>query len=304
METRADPIDRPDARSTELSRFLYEPDAGEVWVAPTPEMLWWTRRFGWLIAPAPGRETWATRAVHLVAVTPSAHVANMSLHFQSFLFDVFHQTTISRVAHFVCMPLINAMVLALFAQVSPALAAVVAVVLAIWYLAQASKNGVTLLGVVMLPVTAATYAGAMAYSATGPSALETLGWIGLLSLVQAASHAPEPKVPPRVTGSPRWVPLLEFLFGSPGRRHRPATVLHRLWISALQILFGALDEFWAAWRLVNLNWLELMWWLGYKPQMRARFKDLSRRAVANGQPAIDYIGVGGGLVIRDPDARA
>jgi hypothetical protein len=240
--------------------------------------------------------------VQLVAVTPSAHVANMSLHFQSFLFDVFHQTAISRFAHVVCMPLINALVIALVALASPAAALALALVLAAWYVVQAHRNGVTLLGFAMLPVTAATWAGAMAYVATGPGAIETLAWIAALSLAQAASHAPEPKVPPRVTGSVHWIALPEFLLGPPGRRHRPLTVLRRVWISAWQILFGALDELWASWRLVNLNVLELMWWLGYKPQMRAHFKQLSRRAVEHGQPAIDFIGVGGGLVIRDPAA--
>jgi hypothetical protein len=303
-----------DPVQADLSRYLYAPAAGEVWVAPTAEMLWWTRKFAWLIAPPPGRETWVSRMVGLVTVTPSAHVANLSLHFQSFLFDVFHQTTIARIAHIVCMPLINMMILVWLAQFGAA-ALFVAIALCVWYLVQGWWNGVLGLGLAMLPLTVATYVGASAYfAAFGLPAAEStwyaptiaaanpILWAAVLSFVQAASHGPEPKLPPRVTTTDHWQTLPEFVFGSSARRHGPGQVLVRLVRSVAQIVFGALDEFWASWRLVNLNVLELMWRLGYKPEMYARFKQLSRRAVAHGDPAIDFIGVGGGARIRDPDA--
>lgn len=303
--------------SGDLSRYLHQPEAAEVWVAPTREMLWWTRNLGSVIAPAPGRETRVSELVRLVTVTPSAHLSNLSLHFQSFLYDVFHQTTISRIAHFVCMPLVNMMLLAFVAQFSVwgvNVGQLAATALCVWYLTQAAYNRVFLLGLVMLPITVATWLGASAWytafarpehQATwwAPTRLEhnPLLWAGLLSLVQAASHGPEPKLPPRVTGTPHWMPLFEFVFGPTGRRHRPLEVINRLIRSALQILFGALDEFWACWRLIPLNFLEILWALGYQPDMRAHYKDLSRRAIAHGDPAIDFIGVGGGAVIRDPD---
>lgn len=309
----------------DLSSYLHEPEAGEVWVAPTAEMLWWTRTFGWLLAPAPGRASWLARFVAIVLVTPSAHFANMSLHFQQYLYDVFHQTKVARVGHFVCMPLINMMVLVFFAQFSwaesstgwfaPTGALAAAALLCVWYMAQAAYNRVLLLGIVMLPVTIATYVAAMAYwsafalppaeaSWYAPTALpqNPLLWMVVLSFLQAASHAPEPKLPPRVTGTPHWMPLARFVFGTPDRRHGTVEIAWRLVRSAAQIAFGALDEFWASWRLIPFNFLEIMWWLGYEPAMYARHKDLSRRAIEHGDPAIDFIGVGGGAVIRDPGA--
>ena len=309
----------------DLSRYLHEPDAGEVWVAPTPEMLWWTRTFGRVIAPAPGRDTWLSRAVQVVLVTPSAHFTNLSFHFQQFLYDVFHQTLTARVGHFVCMPLINMMVLVFLAQFTwgdatggwfaPTGASIATMLLCIWYLVQAACNRVMLLGLAMVPITIATYLGAMAYwqafrlpeaQATwvAPTALayNPLLWMAVLSLAQAASHGPEPKLPPRVTGTPHWQPLTVFVFGTSTQRHAPLQVLWRLARSGVQIVFGALDEFWASWRLIPINFLEIMWRLGYQPQMYAQYKDLSRRAIEHGDPAIDFIGVGGGAIIRDPDA--
>jgi hypothetical protein len=309
----------------DLSSYLHDGQSGEVWVAPTPEMLWWTRTFGSFIAPVPGRASWLAKLIGVVLVTPSAHFANLSLHFQQYLYDVFHQTTVARVAHFVCMPLINMMVLAFFAQFSwgaassgllaPNGALVLAALLCGWYLVQAKYNGVLLLGIVMQPVTIATYAAAVAYwDAFGlppneaiwyaPTAApyNPLLWMVVLSFVQAASHAPEPKLPPRVTGTAHWMSLTQFVFGPSDARHGPLQVLSRLVRSAAQIAFGALDEFWAAWRLIPFNFLEIMWRLGYAPAMYARNKDLSRRAIEHGDPAIDFIGVGGGAVIRDPRA--
>ena len=310
------------AQDRELASYLHVPTAGEVWVEPTPEMLWWTRWFGWLIAPPPGRETWLSRFVGVVTVTPSAHVANLSLHFQSYLFDLFHRTLLSRVAHVVCMPLINMMVLVWLAQfgadpgdalLDPSGALLAAIVLCVWYLVQGRWNGVLGLGLAMLPLTAATYVGAWMYwGAFGLSAVERtwwapttswanpILWMVVLSFVQAASHAPEPKLPPRVTGTDHWQTLPEFVFGPRERRHGVAEVLLRLVRSALQIAYGALDEFWASWRLITVNVLELMWRLGYRPEMYAQWKALSRRAIEHGDPAIDFIGVGGGTRIRDP----
>jgi hypothetical protein len=309
----------------DLSHYLHDAEAGEVWVRPTDEMLWWTRTFGRWIAPAPGAESAAAKLLGVVLVTPSAHFANMSLYFQQYLYDVFHQTKVAKVGHYVCMPLINMMVLVFFAQFSVwsgsgafhvDAALVTTIALCLWYVAQATFNGVPWLGVAMVPVTLATYAAAMAYwhafglppeQATWVAPTEApynpLLWIALLSFVQAASHGPEPKLPPRVSGTAHWMSLWQFLFGRPGARHGPARVVWHAIRAAAQIVFGALDEFWASWRLIPFNVLELMAWLGYRPETYARTKALARRAIAHGDPAIDFIGVGGGAVIRDPDAR-
>lgn len=307
----------------ELSAYLHDPEAGEVWVEPTPEMLWWTRHFGWLIAPAPGRDTWLSRLTQVVLVTPSAHVANMSFAFQQYLYDVFHRTLVARIAHFVCMPIINMMVLVFFAQLSwsddaigllaPTAALAATVLLCLWYLVQAAYNRMLLLGVVMVPITLATYAAAMAYEETfalppseatwyapTPLAFNPLLWMAILSLLQAASHAPEPELPPRASATSHWMPLAVFLLGTSKRRHGPLRVAWRLLRSAAQIVFGAIDEFWASWRLIPINFLEILWRLGYQPQTYARCKGLSRRAIEHGDPAIDFIGTGGGAVIRDP----
>jgi hypothetical protein len=44
--------------------------------------------------------------------------------------------------------------------------------------------------------------------------------------------------------------------------------------------------------------LELLWLFGHDPVRRAAWRALSARAIANGNPALDYIGTGGPTPLR------
>jgi hypothetical protein len=46
------------------------------------------------------------------------------------------------------------------------------------------------------------------------------------------------------------------------------------------------------------NWLMLMMRLGYAPQRRAQLQDWAERAWATGQPALDFVGSGGGAFLQ------
>src|SRR5271170_7511280 len=99
-------------------RPAFEAGAPAAWlyVAPTREMLFWSRALAWLVAPG-RRDSPLRRLARVALVTPTAHLCNLSVQFQSYLFDIFHQTRMARVGHVVCMPVIPLMMLAALAPV-------------------------------------------------------------------------------------------------------------------------------------------------------------------------------------------
>jgi hypothetical protein len=114
-----------------------------------------------------------------------------------------------------------------------------------------------------------------------------------------ASHAREP-LPPRVTRSDRWVGVGEYLWGAPGARNHPGTVLRRSGQLAAQVAFGTVDELVASPRLLPVLLLDLLWRAGYARQRRATLTGLATRAIASGNPALDYVGTGGATPLRVP----
>ena len=69
---------------------------------------------------------------------------------------------------------------------------------------------------------------------------------------------------------------------------------------AAQAVFGTVDEIVASPRLLPVLLLELLWLFGYDPARRAAWRALSARAIASGNPALDYIGTGGPTPLRIP----
>ena len=60
------------------------------------------------------------------------------------------------------------------------------------------------------------------------------------------------------------------------------------------VLVGWLDELWASPRLLPYNVLRLMLSMGYAPELRRELDARAREALASGNPALDYVGIGGG----------
>ena len=69
---------------------------------------------------------------------------------------------------------------------------------------------------------------------------------------------------------------------------------------AAQAVFGTVDEIVASPRLLPVLLLELLWLLGHDPERRSAWRALSARAIASGNPALDYIGTGGPTPLRAP----
>jgi hypothetical protein len=258
-----------------------------VLVPPTAEMRRWADRLAPLLRPG----SWLGTAL----VTPIAHVANDSLQFQAYLYAIFHRTAPARIVHALLMP---AMLVALFAWIALGSAWAsygAAALLMAWYGALALRHGMPLFGAVaavsVLPMVAAGQAWAHAVAAGQGGGLHP-AWVLLgLGLAQSLSHGAEPDVPPRVTGSDRWVAV-----GTYFRTH----TLGRLARAGAMAFAGAANELWASWRLWPVVVLDGLWRLGYRRDDRAELAALVERSLAHRNPAIDYIGDGGACTGRYP----
>lgn len=277
----------------------------ELYAPPSREQLFWARHLRWLLAPA-GRPSLLARAWGVIAVAPFAHITFFSLSYQAYLYDVFHQTRSARFWHQLCMPLNNLMIMAALAPVSVGSVGgrtVYAAVVLAWYLAQAAASRLWLWGLAMLPIVGALHAGAGLYHravVNGRFLASPFFWMALLSLVQAVSHASEQRLPPRVTASPRWKTIREFLAGPSLDGGNTGAWALRLLRLAAQVVWGTLAEFWASPRLLPYGVLAQLRARGYARQRLEALDRMTRRAIASGQPAVDFIGSGGGAFLRAP----
>ena len=177
--------------------------------------------------------------------------------------------------------------------------------LAVWWTWWAVKERDALWGACSVALAAVLFALANVYAHWGPHAIggvaigSPLAWMLLGSLLQAGSHVLEP-LPPRVTRSAHWIPVGEYLLGPPGRRNARGTVLRRAGQLAAQTLFGTVDELVASPRLLPVLLLRLLWLAGHNPVRLAVSQKQAARAIAEGNPALDYIGTGGPTPLRIP----
>jgi hypothetical protein len=306
---------------TSTGRYLRRIDGldAQIWVRPSRGQLFWLRHAPALFGPSADTGNALTRWWAIATVTPSTNVTVLNLRYQSYLNMVFHRTRLARLGHAVCMPVIVTAMLAAWCPLRlgslpalPGLAVPVnaslpaAAVLGTWWLSWAVKERDPLWGTCGLVLVAVLYALANAAYQLRPHAFagtpiysQPLVWMVLGSLLQAASHILEP-LPPRVTRSARWLTVTEYLLGTPGRRNRGRTVLRRTGHLAAQGVFGTVDELIASPRLLPVLLLELLWLIGHDPGRRASWKAQAARAIASGNPALDYIGVGGATPLRIP----
>jgi hypothetical protein len=235
---------------------------------------------GWL-----RQETPLGSAVGTALVTPIAHFANTSWDFQAYLYGVFHRSTMAKVGHAVCMPALVAALIGTAFTVGPVVGAVTTTMLCTWYVAVASFHGMPLLGAVSAAATlclawvGATWAEAVPSGFLGP--IFSILWLGF---AQTMSHIGEPDVPPRVSGTDRWVPLGEFI------RQRP--IVHSL-KAILMVPAGMVNEIWGSWRLLPIVFLQMLTAIGYRRDIAEKHARWQKEALAEGNPAIDFIGTGG-----------
>lgn len=301
----------------------------EVFVRPSQEARWLARRLGWLIAPRDGKHRWYTRAVGFLLVAPFTQLTVASFDLQLFLFQVFHRRIWARLGHAVFMPAVNFFIMAALAQLrlgvhpaahgwpGPSLngATVYALVLVAWYLLVAMEARLMLWWALTAPLTLALSLAADAYycryfvldatqrtffSPTAAGANPFL-WAYASAQMIMLSHVPEPLLPPRVTDAWRWTSVRDFVLGRDEARRTLFRVAGRGLLLLVQVVSGAANEWWASVRLMPYSLLLLMFRLGYQPERAGRARAFADRAIASGNPAIDFVGIGGGAFLRPDD---
>jgi hypothetical protein len=228
----------------------------------------------------------------------------LNLAYQSYLNHVFHRTRLARAGHAACMPVIVTAQLALLYPAHATLPG--ALVLAAWWAYWAVKErdpvwGGCAVGLAAALCLLAEVLGRLAAVEPSPLA-QPWAWLLFAGGLQAGSHILEP-LPPRVTRSVHWVPPMEYLLGRAGHRNPSGTVLRRAGQLTAQAVFGTVDEVVASPRLLPVLLLELLWLFGHDPVRRSAWRTLSARAIASGNPALDYIGIGGPTPLRAANGR-
>jgi len=304
-------------------RYLRRIDGldARIWVPPSRGQLFWLRHLPALFGPDPRASGRLARWWAIATVTPATNVTGLNVRYQAYLNLVFHRTWLARVGHAICMPLIVAAMLAALCPLRlgsfPALPGLTlpvnaslpaAIGLALWWVVWAVKERDAVWGASGVALAAALYAlaqvayhgrediGGFAAPLGAP-----LTWVVLGSLLQAGSHILEP-LPPRVSRSLVWVSVPEYVFGPPRSRHGPMRVLRRCGHLALQTLFGTVDELVASPRLLPVLVLQWLWLTGHRPHQSVAYRALASRAIATGNPALDYIGTGGPTPLQIPVA--
>lgn len=269
-----------------------------MFVEPSDEARRLLRVMPWLVSPRGAGSVGAFLRMSMVA--PFTQLTFVSFDLQVFLFEVFHQRLSAKIGHLVGMVGVNFFLMAGLAghPLGPTTwATPYALLLAIWYLSVARVARLTAWGLVMIPVLAALWSGASAFAAhlaaLGPWA-SPWRWMMFSAFVVAISHVPEPLLPPRVIAGPRWRPTREALFGGAS----PAELARTLARASYTFPAGVIDELWAAPRLLSYNFLRLMFVAGYAPERWAEIQRWSRRAVDSGNPALDYVGIGGATYLE------
>lgn len=278
--------------------FFVQPraQAARCFVAETGEERLWRALVPGLFAPGPHASRWS-RAVRHVLVVPLAHVTFLNLDYQIYLNQVMHTSAGAWLGHLLLIPLNVALLFyALTVHVGSGAALVLLAALATWYVAMAARwrSGlwagaalVVLLGVAQLGCTAATWV--MARDGGVPWYLQPIALMFAVSLAQACSHLFEDNIPPRANFEQHWIPKHSFVWGDSW-----ATRLRGLLWAPIGLLWGALDEWWASAKLLPIYVLELLWLCGHQPQQRRAIRARTITALASGDPALDFVGTGGG----------
>jgi hypothetical protein len=284
--------------STSLPHLRPGPVPATLFAPPSAEAGLLLRLFPSLVAPDHERGGPISRLGRMLVISPFTQLCFVSFDLQAFAFLVFHRRWISLWGHGLFMTTGTMFGLAALARIPVGAGGdagtLAALLLIVWYAALAVPRG--------LWAWLATMAGVLAslwwLSRTGVvQAFDPLLGVVASALLVAWSHIPEAELPPRVGDPWRWRTARDWL----GEPDLPWTNrLYRAVRLALFFVWGPLNEAWATPRLLPYAWLVLMMRLGYAPDLRARLRRWADEAIASGNPAVDYVGTGGGTFLAPP----
>lgn len=272
----------------------------------TGEERFWRSLCPKLFAPGP-RAPALTRALNHVAVTPLAHITFLNLDYQIYLNQVLHTSAVAWLGHLILIPLnVGLCFYALAIYTAGGSFAInggllLLLFLASWYMAMAMHMRARLWGLVSLLVVVglwmlANVGASLALASELPWYLEPITLMIGCATLQAYSHLFEDNVPPRANFTRHWMPARKFLWEGSGDLPLGQRLVRLAW-TAIGGVWGTIDEWWASSKLLPLYMLELMWMCGYQRERRDRFRRVSLAALASGDPALDWVGYGGGCSV-------
>ncbi|TNE84721.1 MAG: hypothetical protein EP330_28290 [Deltaproteobacteria bacterium] len=273
------------------------PDA-EVFQPPSHEALRTYQRLGGLCVP----RTPMMRAFRDAIVAPYAHFTLINVRQQLYLYDIFHLGWSSRIGHFVGFHWVNAVIGAVLVRATGSPWAAVAWVslLAVWYAVMARSVGLFAWWLVSLVQLGFVLALALAHAAVfGPSGL-FVAWLAGAWIV-AGPHMLEP-LPPRSGEPDAWSNLPDFVRGPEHARLPLAESVRRVVRMLPGPVIGLTNETLSSPRLLPYGALRLMMAFGYAPALKEEHDAWLARAWASGNPAIDYIGIGGATELELTEA--
>lgn len=292
----------PRARGVDRWRLVAPSDDAEFFCPPSPEAERLTRSAPWLFAPEDGRGSVLSRVVRSFFVAPFTQFTFMSFDLQIFLLDVLHTSWVARMGHLVGMTGVNFFFMLLLSSLwGPEAGMAYGIVLLGWYAAVARSAGLRGWWWLMLGVVSALVVGSGAWARAGGS--PRLAGLGILvsGLVVTFPHAAEPKMPPRAGHPHEWRSVREVIFGLPGENYGVLQCLWNAFRVASYPWIGLVNELWASPRLMPYNFLRVMMGFGYAPELRTCLDSRRDRAWASGNPALDYVGIGGGTFMKPAD---
>lgn len=292
--------------------FQPSPVAAQAYKPPSREVRRLLRRLGWLTSPATGRPTLAARLGLQALISPMTQLTFFSFDLQAFLLLVFHRSRVAMIGHGVFMTTENLFLMALLRQITVARTPVATIdgglvyllVLLVWYGRVAWRARLRGWFALTAPLLVILYLASGVVSAVCRETLQISPAWGIIAsaVLVAFSHLAEPLMPPRTAHRWRWMSVREYVLLP---ELRPATRALRVGHLLVIALLGVIAESWASLRLMHYNWLLVMMRLGYARERYAELQGWSERAWASGNPALDFVGTGGGTFLaatgEDPD---
>lgn len=308
----------------QLQRIVIAPDGCEtqVFLKPCKETRNLARLLRGLVAPKEGKPKTLNKIFGQFIIAPFTQLTIFNFDLQVFLFQVFHVSLITRLSHALFMPCVVFFMAALAAQLplitlqvepfSLALtgAHLYGILLCLWYLGLARRESFYRWWLLSAPLTLLITAGGDAYyhafalpaaeatwyNSTLP-AYNPLLWMTVSAFLIASGHAFDQQLPPRALDSFRWVTIKSAILDDNNRLKPLAECLKGLYVILFQFILGTINEWWASPRLMPYCWLMMMFGKGYKKERFAEIKGYAQKALESGNPALDYVGIGGGAYL-------
>lgn len=262
---------------------------------PEPEVDWLVRNFAPYLNPSSedARRNCCSRLMASIFVAPLCNFTNFSIYYQLYLNEIFHRELATKLSHYIFMPLVNLflMLWLLHFVMVPSYPLIFnggsfyAFCIGWWWFLWMSHAGYMTIGLISACFAAFLYCTALVLEHSKLIPVHPLWLILFSACCVCFGHSFEPWIPPRINGTEHWI-LLHDIFKTRGTRAGVYTVIYAA-------TCGIMDEFIACPRLLPVLALRLAFRLGYRPERWQELQKITRLALANNNPAIDYIGDGG-----------